>query len=681
MMASLFGLLQAAATPAASGAPALTDFTARANDPMAQLFRFLFTTVPQEVQIAGVAIGGPIAVLVAWQAWKHRVRLWAWFNDRERHHKLIFTGVVALVAFAGLGAGAYGYNYMMHDNNFCQSCHIMDTAWNRFQTTKHKEQKCHDCHQQPLWVSTKEIYWWVLERRMAIPAHDKVPNARCVECHVTAKRDSVRTNILTSAGHALHYNSDSSSLKDLECSKCHGTDFHRFVPNNNTCAQAGCHQGKKIVLGKMTAATGLHCTMCHAFKDKSTTDVAGAAPRKLADVGPNQAAEDTAKRDMTPKQDQCESCHKMQVLLKDFKAANDPHKAVCGTCHNPHKQETPKETYQSCATAQCHASADTLTAMHRGLRNHALDDCGVCHKAHDWKVDGKNCLACHENIFERQPKLVKSMRKSAVVPPLPEKHRGLVRGMAWRAPSREVRRARRTRLIAAAWTPRPVEAPRRPTVRRFQQGTTSPAVVPAPAEPSDTLAFSHKRHKALTCNGCHTADKTHGYVKIKAPGDCQSCHHAADARAGKCATCHAPNELQRPYARSVTVNVSARKTGAVTRTLSFKHDLHGKLACAECHGTAITKTVQKTCNSCHADHHAPARDCATCHPTAKIGHERSIHEGCTSCHTDSRAAALVASRTMCLACHGAQRTHKERRECADCHAVHLAHDVKKEGTR
>lgn len=678
MIFPLLGLLQAAGAVAGAAAAGgdtakvpLTTLTARAHDPLAQLFRFLFTTVPQEVQIAGVAIGGPVAVIAIWQAWKHRAALLRWFAGQTRLWKVAFVGVIGLLGIGAVGASGYGYHYMMHDNNFCQSCHVMDRAWDRFQTSKHAEQKCHDCHQQPIWVSTKEIYWWVLERRMAVPAHDKVPNIRCEACHVTARKDSVRTNIMKSAGHALHYSSDSSALKDLQCTTCHGTDFHKFVPNNNTCAQSGCHQGKKVILGKMTEATGLHCTMCHAFKDQSSVQVA-AMPDKVADIRKNKAAADSAKRDLTPKQDQCESCHAMKEKLARFDAETDPHKAVCGTCHNPHKQETPEETYKSCATAQCHASADTLTAMHRGLKNHALDDCSTCHKAHDWKVDGKNCLACHKNIYDTKPKLLRRTARGPTAAPTGpppsmalapetrprvsaprERHRGLFRGIAW-IPRQEV--------------------PRR--------GAARPArAVVAPPDPADTLQFAHGRHKSVKCEQCHAANDTHGQLTLKVPADCQSCHHAADAKAGACAVCHAPSELRNGYNTAVSIRVTPRKTGPVTRTLAFKHDLHPGVACTDCHGTAIAKKVERTCNSCHADHHAPARDCASCHPTAKIGHERAIHEGCASCHTEQRPPALVASRTMCLACHAPQRDHKEKRDCAGCHAVQLSHDVSKGGGR
>ena len=325
----------------------------------------------------GIIVGGPIVLIVAWQAWKNRLRIWAWFNERSRIYKLGIVASLGFVALIGGFVGLYNYNYVMHKNDFCQSCHIMDTAWNRFQVSAHKDLQCHACHRQPLWVSSKELFWWVLERRMAVPTHDKVPTTVCSECHVRPKTDSSRTNVLMTAGHVLHMKSDSSALKNVQCVSCHGRDFHLFRPNNATCSQGGCHEGKVVKLGAMSGAKFLHCTTCHDFRTR-------------VQAGANRA---DVKQAVAPKSLGCSACHEMAEKVLKWNLAADPHKGSCGSCHNPHKQEKPVEAYKSCASAQCHASADTLTAFHRGLGTHRLDDCGACHQAHSWKVKGTDCGA------------------------------------------------------------------------------------------------------------------------------------------------------------------------------------------------------------------------------------------------------------------------------------------------
>ena len=177
------------------------------------MFRFLFSTVPQWVQLAGILIGVPVGLVLAWLVWKNRTALITWFQTRSRGYKIAVASAFAILALSGGGTGLVGYHYMMHNNDFCQSCHIMDTAWNRFQVSAHKSLTCHECHRQPIWVSSIELYWWVTERRMAVPAHDKVPTKICAECHMQGVGDSSRKNVMLTAGHVVHMKSDSSALR------------------------------------------------------------------------------------------------------------------------------------------------------------------------------------------------------------------------------------------------------------------------------------------------------------------------------------------------------------------------------------------------------------------------------------------------------------------------------------
>ena len=613
----------------------------------AKLFRFLFSTVPQWVQLAGVLIGGPLAVIVAWQCWKHRVALIAWFRNKSRGYKIALFGSVAVVGLAAGGTGLVGYNYMMTNNDFCQSCHIMDTAWNRFQVSAHKDLQCHACHRQSIFVSSIEMYWWVTERRMAVPAHDKVPTTICAECHERANTDSTRTNVLKSAGHLVHLKSDSSALKNVQCVSCHGRDFHMFRPNNSTCMQSGCHTDKRIKLGVMANQGFQHCTVCHSFRAKipDSTTVAGGKAR------------------LSPNATQCTACHEMSDKFFKYDFLNDPHKGGCGSCHNPHKQEEPKDAYKTCANSQCHANADTLTAFHRGLGAHKLDDCGTCHKPHTWKVKGSECLDCHKNIYQDRPSLrhllkpSRTSEKTAEAMPQPGQPAGASAGAPAGAPRHSLHRL--TGNTKARWV--------RPAA--WRQGT--PKSAPAQgsmqsAAPPDTSAFPHSRHKSLKCAECHGTGDTHGELKITKPDGCRSCHHGT-AQKTACATCHTVTPKARDI--NVTFDVFARKTGPVTRPLHFRHEQHGKLECAKCHNADVKHTVDKNCQTCHADHHAAARDCTSCHADARAGHDRTAHEGCATCHTGGRTPALAYTRALCLTCHEKQRSHEPGGDCAACHAI------------
>jgi nitrate/TMAO reductase-like tetraheme cytochrome c subunit len=597
--------------------------------------RFLMTTVPQWVQITGVLVGVPVVIILAWQAWKHRRELWAWWLARPKVVKLAFIGAAGAAAMVVGFSGLYSYNYMMHDNDFCQSCHVMDKAWNRFQVSAHKDIQCHACHRQPMYVSTVELFWWVTRRQMKVPPHDKVPSAVCSECHMRQGTDSALTLVTLTAGHAVHLKSDSSALKDVECVTCHGRDFHVFVPNNASCEQSGCHTNVRINLGAMSRQGFQHCTTCHDYKTRV----------------PSGATVAQARLQLGPKALDCSSCHQMMKKILTFDLAADPHKGNCGSCHDPHKQKEPKDAYQTCATAQCHSNADTLTAFHRGLGGHAIDQCGACHQAHSWKVRGTDCLACHKTINQDRP----AVRRVSTL----EQREPFLGSVL---PSRQVMgRESMVRFASFVRIASPVRVARAtsPAPQRFMSK-------PADREPVDSI-FRHSIHKSLACTDCHGTATTHGGLRFVAPGGCMACHHGAQQRA-QCSTCHKTEPLS-PYTVPVTFAITARRD-PVTRPLAFTHARHGEVACTRCHGNDVKRSVSATtCTTCHADHHGAEANCASCHPNARAGHDRLAHASCASCHTDAHLAALPKSRALCLVCHQEQRNHYPTGDCATCHAL------------
>jgi hypothetical protein len=208
-------------------------------------------------------------------------------------------------------------------------------------------------------------------------------------------------------------------------------------------------------------------------------------------------------------------------------------------------------------------------------------------------------------------------------------------------------------LLSAAGAPQALEA-QLPTIGRGNA-------------PPDSIAFQHSLHQKLACAECHGASARKGSNKVTAPYSCRSCHHKPD-QAVTCTTCHA-SEIKFTRQVPVTFKVVARRTPAVTRNLPFRHEQHGKLDCAKCHGTDTDRAVQVNCTSCHADHHGAARNCSTCHPGVSAGHDRTVHDGCTHCHVNAPLPSISASRTLCLTCHERQRDHNPGGSCAGCHAV------------
>jgi hypothetical protein len=589
--------------------------------------RFLLGHVPQWVQIAGLVVAFLVVVTLAVVVWRRRAAIRGWFVSRPRRTQYLLAGAVGVLLVAIVGFSAASWNYIQHSNGFCVSCHVMAPAFTRFQASEHSKLECHDCHRQSIFASARQLYLWVADRPEEIGPHAKVPTPICAECHIQERPDSVWQRISATAGHRTHLASDSVALKDVQCVTCHGQEVHKFVPVDRTCGQSGCHEKVEIKLGKMAAQTSLHCVGCHNF----TAPVA------------EHISVDSASKQLRPGQAECFSCHEMQRLLTDFNPANDPHEATCGMCHNPHTQETPRAARESCATAGCHAGADTLTPFHRGIAASTLANCTSCHRAHDWVVRGASCLTCHRDILNDGP------GRTAVVEPPPR-----------------------------AWTPHatPLES------RGSGAATTAHGSIvtfvsrqsqqpPQGTAPSAISDFSHRRHRAVECTACHaTRGQRHGQLTVTTDRDCQSCHHSAEQRT-PCGSCHEARELAPREAIPVQMSMPTWDAPRA-RTLPFGHADHRLIQCTTCHSAPLTMAVGRDCAACHQDHHRPTSDCRACHQELRRPpHTRQAHLGCagSGCHSDASVLALRPTRNVCEGCHQNQVRHMIGRECASCHQV------------
>jgi hypothetical protein len=344
---------------------------------VAAVLRFFFN-LPQWFQIAGFIVGTLVAIALVIYLWRRRAVIVAWVAARPRG---VRTGLAAAAGAALLVAAAFSavsWNYMQHDNGFCTGCHVMNVPFQRFAGSKHDSLSCHNCHQQSMFASMRQLYLWVAERPNEIGKHAKVATRVCASCHVTDQKEKWQ-RIATTAGHRTHLESDSSALRDIQCVTCHGFEVHRFVPVNATCAQSGCHETTVIRLGKMAEQTDMHCAACHQF----TADV------------PLLATRDSAAGTLRPGARQCLGCHEMRAMLADFDPARDPHRQTCGMCHDPHVQTRPADALTSCASAGCHADW-RAEPFHTGRpHQNVAQQCTLCHPPHGAKADASDCAGCH----------------------------------------------------------------------------------------------------------------------------------------------------------------------------------------------------------------------------------------------------------------------------------------------
>lgn len=484
---------------------------------------------------------------------------------------LLAAGLVVLVGTAV--AGYRTYDWIEHDNEFCLSCHLMADPYERFAESAHRDLGCKECHKPTLVARSQMAMTQVLENPDSLEAHAEVPNDKCEGCHVDAG-DERWEDIANTAGHRVHFESDDPALDELACVQCHSTTVHGFAATDQTCAQSGCHTDVDIRLGSMSDLT-IHCASCHQFN----------APVEAATaVTPAVALGDDALR---PSQSECLGCHQMQVLVD--MPDDEPHEASCGTCHNPHDQDTPAEAVQTCATAQCHADPVGLTPHHVGLAESTVADCSSCHTAHVFRVDGDDCAACHQDIdapVRADPSALDHDQHADVACSSCHEVSTSHGAAVVEAPAdclachhTEPLAADCTTCHDAADTPAAVLPVTRPW---------TPSVGPAGTR---TMDFEHGSHADVECATCHTDGPTLSAEAVSCVG-CHEEHHEPEVR---CVSCHeAPP--------------------------SDAHTVASHLECVSCHVEAPARVaeVPRTrafCVSCHVDleDHRPEGNCADCH--------------------------------------------------------------------
>lgn len=589
---------------------------------VAAVLRFFFN-LPQWIQIGGFFLGLAVAAWLAVYLWRRRFQIIGWIKTRQRNVKIALVAIVAVIVLGAAGFGAVSWNYMQHDNAFCTGCHIMKDPFQRFAASgKHDSLSCHNCHQQSIFASTRQLYLWVADRPEKISMHSKVPTRICAACHIQGNKEKEKwKRIATTAGHRVHLESDSSALRDVQCTTCHGLEVHRFVPVNQTCGQSGCHENVEIKLGKMAQQTGFHCVACHQF----TADV------------PLLATRDSAAGTLRPGAHECLSCHEMRRIIETFDPARDPHKQTCGMCHNPHVQTKPADALKSCASAGCHADWRAEPFHTGATHKRVAERCTLCHNPHGAKVDAADCTGCHATVRQRSG------------------------GRTQPPQAYDTTRVRTSFL--EPWEPD----------LKGKGDAHPPRAAPTPNSqpPAPVDSFPHDRHKQLACITCHTTTNPNQRLTFTPPRGCLACHHQNPAES-KCATCHSADEIAPPHQETVAVAVPDHPSRP--RSVAFKHAAHAAVACVDCHRAAVTLHPDSSviaCTSCHEQHHAAKRDCATCHtgfdPATSHAQPVEAHSSCDACHKSETIARLVPDRGLCLTCHAPQRDHYVDRECTACH--------------
>lgn len=526
------------------------------------------------------------------------------------------------MVIGAIATAVFGYrtwDYIEHDNEFCLSCHLMREPYEQFAESAHRGLGCKACHKPDLVSRSQMGLTQIIENPDSLGVHAEVPNDKCESCHVEGDPDAWR-QIAASTGHRVHFESQDSAVVGLQCVGCHSSSVHEFAATDQTCGQSGCHEDTRVKLGTMGDFT-IHCVACHEF------------------TRPTELAADAPDPELQPREAECLSCHAMRRLVGDI-PDTEPHGGACGACHDPHEQTTPAEAVATCGEAGCHAASDTTTPMHRGLQEGVLEQCTLCHAAHDSELVEPDCVACHVDPDAR-----------AVPPPPPGGD-----------PRPTALLDRVLRLLGPA--PASAQTPSRDD----QQGA------PLGAEAQADTTFTHGQHATVDCEECHSSEQSHGQVTVRAVADCRSCHHAEPV-ASDCAACHPAVRLrgEATLSRVLAIPIAAATPSA--RALAFDHGPHERQTCGDCHaGGADRPSTEASCGDCHEDHHTPDIRCSACHLEApESAHPvEAVHLTCggSGCHAaELFPATPETTRPACLACHQELEDHEPDQACAECHAL------------
>jgi hypothetical protein len=511
-----------------------------------------------------------------------------WYSGLARGWLIALTSLVLLVAVTG-SVGMYRvYDYVQHDNDFCTGCHLMQDPFERFAKSAHRGLGCKACHRPNIWQRSTMGLIQIVERPDSLTRHAEVPSELCAECHVDGNPEEWKL-IAQSAGHRVHLESDNPKLAKIECLTCHGAGVHEFATSDKSCGQSECHTDTRIQLGGMSKLA-IHCASCHDFNKPV----------------PVKASADSITHSLRPARSDCFGCHEMRAKLANALPKDEPHNAVCGTCHNPHEQNTPAAAVTTCANGGCHQHVDTVTAMHRDLSPGVLQNCTACHVAHSWKVKGSECSSCHkpEDLDNPARKPIKRLHTTAQQQNLFD-------------------------MVLA------------PTRILFTMLAEPP--------------FRHKLHASVVCKSCHESDDGHGLLKIRTAADCEGCHHSVENR-GRCTGCHTLDERKSlTHVRHITrqcVSCHTPEDGLRTTT-----------ACTSCH--ADHHDAARTCTACHnnvkriAGHDAKVHLSCTnagCHQDKVTAPLRTQRNVCLACHTEQ---ATHQPKGDCATCHMIPKHAKE----------------------
>lgn len=305
--------------------------------------------------------------------------------------------------------------------------------------------------------------------------------------------------------------------------------------------------------------------------------------------------------------------------LEEPVPADEPHGAVCATCHNLWEDRDNPEKVRACTDADCHSDPLDLSPFHTTLEPRMLQDCSHCHPAHGFRAspDGRSCSDCHAGAGDRVVWAGGHLLQDVPVPETPfvhENHLGVAcetcHGVGYAHATLRVRSVEDCRSCHHG-------APARsPCVECHDQDSVNALEIHVVRElaidigsverPVRWLRFGHEAHTGTPCVACHTE----GMELATGPGaDCSTCHAQHHEPTADCSACHA-----RPAgdAHDASAHLGCGGDGCHTAPAGIRDALRTRPLCLACHRDRADHHVGQRCSACHilpepARHSAQAR--------------------------------------------------------------------------
>jgi len=285
---------------------------------------------------------------------------------------------------------------------------------------------------------------------------------------------------------------------------------------------------------------------------------------------------------------------------------DEPHGAICATCHNLWNQSVPASVTRSCTDVGCHSGATGLSTFHKTVHPEALADCVHCHAAHDFRVpeSGEECTLCHKGGGTKVEWVDAASSHGLTGPALftHADHGSVACGRCHGSRDQhgtlavvsleDCRSCHHQSSVSDACDA--CHAPGQLDGRRLMVTRSLDIRIGSLDRPLRLLPFDHGDHGSVTCTECHTQGSG---LRAAAGADCSACHllhHEPDA---DCSLCH---EAPAPGAHGVTAHLGCGGTGChVAAPAGIRGAPRTRALCLACHTDRVTHQPAKTCADCH----------------------------------------------------------------------------------